>query len=111
MLERCTEACGYAAAISKFKVLRFAFIQIMSMTLYLTLFFIAAVFPFVCTHVAAAICLGSFGVPVKSEVVKRLDVDPLVVQVSLFIEHIFAKYHLNIVNNILVSLTKQQCAS
>ena len=63
-------------------------------------------------HVAAAICLGSFGVPVKSEVVKRLDVDPLVVQVSLFIEHIFAKYHLNnIVNNILVSLTKQQCAS
>ena len=34
-------------------------------------------------HVAAAICLGSFGVPVKSEVVKRLDVDPLVVQVSI----------------------------
>ena len=84
MLERCTEACGYAAAISKF--LRFAFIQYeYDIILYLTLFCIAAVFPFVCTHVAAAICLGSFGVPVKSEVVKRLDVDPLVVQVSLFI--------------------------
>ena len=30
--------------------------------------------------IAAAFCLGSFGVPVKSEVVKRLDVDPLVMQ-------------------------------
>lgn len=29
----------------------------------------------------AAVCLGSFGVPVKSEVVSRLDVDPLVMQV------------------------------
>lgn len=28
----------------------------------------------------AAICFGSFGVPVKSEVVSRLDVDPLVMQ-------------------------------
>jgi len=44
LLDKCNEACGYAAAIT------------------------------------AAICLGSFGVPVKSEVVKRLDVDPLVVQ-------------------------------
>ena len=110
MLERCTEACGYAAAISKFKVSSFC-IHTMSMTYTIpNVIFFAAVFPLV-SHVAAAICLGSFGVPVKSEVVKRLDVDPLVVQVSLFIEHIFAKYHLNIVNNILVSLTKQQCAS
>jgi hypothetical protein len=30
----------------------------------------------------AAICFGSFGVPVKSEVVSRLDVDPLVMQVG-----------------------------
>ena len=30
--------------------------------------------------VAAAFCLGSFGVPAKSEVVRRLDVDPLVMQ-------------------------------
>lgn len=30
--------------------------------------------------ITAAICLGSFGVPVKSEVVSRLDVDPLVMQ-------------------------------
>ena len=45
ILEQCSEACGYAAAIT------------------------------------AAICMGSFGVPVKSEVVSRLDVDPLVVQV------------------------------
>ena len=44
LLDKCNEACGYAAAVT------------------------------------AAICLGSFGVPVKSEVVKRLDVDPLVVQ-------------------------------
>ena len=44
LLDKCNEACGYAAAIT------------------------------------AAICLGSFGVPVKSEVVRRLDVDPLVVQ-------------------------------
>jgi len=29
----------------------------------------------------ATICLGSFGVPIKSEVVSRLDVDPLVMQV------------------------------
>eukprot|EP00584_Thalassiosira_punctigera_P024896 CAMPEP_0172558982 /NCGR_PEP_ID=MMETSP1067-20121228/81939_1 /TAXON_ID=265564 ORGANISM="Thalassiosira punctigera, Strain Tpunct2005C2" /NCGR_SAMPLE_ID=MMETSP1067 /ASSEMBLY_ACC=CAM_ASM_000444 /LENGTH=401 /DNA_ID=CAMNT_0013348471 /DNA_START=150 /DNA_END=1352 /DNA_ORIENTATION=+ len=44
LLDKCNEACGYAAAIS------------------------------------AAVCMGSFGVPVKSEVVSRLDVDPLVVQ-------------------------------
>lgn len=44
ILEECSEACGYVAAIT------------------------------------AAICLGSFGVPVKSEVVSRLDVDPLVMQ-------------------------------
>jgi hypothetical protein len=31
----------------------------------------------------AAICFGSFGVPVKSDVVSRLDVDPLVMQVRL----------------------------
>jgi hypothetical protein len=30
----------------------------------------------------AAVCFGSFGVPVKSEVVSRLDVDPLVMQVG-----------------------------
>jgi hypothetical protein len=42
--------------------------------------------------IAAAICLGSFGVPVKSEVVKRLDVDPLVVQVSQCLA-----YHLQII--------------
>lgn len=30
--------------------------------------------------ITAAICMGSFGVPVKSEVVSRLDVDPLVMQ-------------------------------
>ena len=28
----------------------------------------------------AAVCFGSFGVPVKSEVVSQLDVDPLVMQ-------------------------------
>lgn len=44
ILEKCSEWCGYGAAIT------------------------------------AAICLGSFGVPVKSEVVSRLDVDPLVMQ-------------------------------
>mmetsp|Transcript_8814 Transcript_8814/g.19779 ORF Transcript_8814/g.19779 Transcript_8814/m.19779 type:complete len:447 (-) Transcript_8814:3274-4614(-) len=44
ILEKCSETCGYAAAIT------------------------------------AAVCLGSFGVPVKSEVVSRLDVDPLVMQ-------------------------------
>jgi len=30
--------------------------------------------------IAAALSYGSFGVPVKSEVAKRLDVDPLVMQ-------------------------------
>jgi hypothetical protein len=38
----------------------------------------------VCGYAAAmlaAICFGSFGVPVKSDVVSRLDVDPLVMQV------------------------------
>lgn len=45
VVEKCTELCGYAAAI------------------------------------AAALSYGSFGVPVKSEVAKRLDVDPLVMQV------------------------------
>ncbi|KAL3810871.1 hypothetical protein ACHAXA_003393, partial [Cyclostephanos tholiformis] len=30
--------------------------------------------------ILAAICFGSFGVPVKSEIVSRLDVDPLVMQ-------------------------------
>mmetsp|Transcript_24610 Transcript_24610/g.53313 ORF Transcript_24610/g.53313 Transcript_24610/m.53313 type:complete len:432 (-) Transcript_24610:596-1891(-) len=44
LLDKCSEACGYVAAIT------------------------------------AAFCMGSFGVPVKSEVVSRLDVDPLVVQ-------------------------------
>jgi hypothetical protein len=43
-LDKCTDACGYAAAI------------------------------------AAAVCLGSFGVPAKSKVVTRLDADPLVIQ-------------------------------
>ena len=43
--EKCTEVCGYAAAV------------------------------------AAAFSYGSFGVPVKSEVAARLDVDPLVMQV------------------------------
>ena len=38
--------------------------------------------------ISASICLGSFGVPVKSEVVKRLDVDPLVVQVRRSDVHI-----------------------
>lgn len=44
ILDKCSEGCGYAAAIG------------------------------------AALCMGSFGVPVKSEVIARLDVDPLVVQ-------------------------------
>ena len=44
ILDKCTDACGYAAAV------------------------------------AAAICLGSFGVPAKSKVVTRLDADPLVIQ-------------------------------
>lgn len=38
--------------------------------------------------ITAAICLGSFGVPVKSEVVTRLDVDPLVVQVRCALLHL-----------------------
>ena len=44
--------------------------------------------------ISAAVCLGSFGVPVKSEVVKRLDVDPLVVQVRRIVY-----YHI-ICNNV-----------
>jgi hypothetical protein len=32
--------------------------------------------------IVAAVCFGSFGVPVKSDVVSRLDVDPLVMQVG-----------------------------
>ncbi len=32
--------------------------------------------------ILAAICLGTMGVPIKSDVVSRLDVDPLVMQVS-----------------------------
>ena len=45
--------------------------------------------------ISAAICLGSFGVPVKSEVVKRLDVDPLVVQVRRIVY-----YHIILCNNV-----------
>lgn len=44
ILDKCTDACGYVAAV------------------------------------AAAICLGSFGVPAKSQVVSRLDADPMVIQ-------------------------------
>mmetsp|Transcript_4814 Transcript_4814/g.6633 ORF Transcript_4814/g.6633 Transcript_4814/m.6633 type:complete len:414 (+) Transcript_4814:140-1381(+) len=44
ILDKCTDACGYFAAV------------------------------------AAAICLGSFGVPAKSKVVTRLDADPMVIQ-------------------------------
>ena len=44
ILDKCTDACGYVAAV------------------------------------AAAICLGSFGVPAKSKVVTRLDADPMVIQ-------------------------------
>ena len=32
--------------------------------------------------IVAAVCFGSFGVPVKSDVVSRLDVDPLVMRVG-----------------------------
>lgn len=33
--------------------------------------------------IAAAFCFGSFGVPVKSKVASKLDIDPLVMQVCV----------------------------
>ncbi|EED93958.1 predicted protein [Thalassiosira pseudonana CCMP1335] len=36
---------------------------------------------------AAAFAFGSFGVPVKSKVASRLDIDPLVMQANHFVSH------------------------